>query len=162
MTKHPLAPQVYGEVSKFMDVCTPPTSCPEAQYISNWCRLDGKPPQQFDKTVDIFPRIMPFESDSIPLDQQKQNLKAEMAKHLLSVVFSGGKSIHFHVEVPKHVGLALCKLKASSPEKKKAIMQAIWAKMYWKVASMLFKDVGALDKADASLRRITRNPFGVR
>lgn len=124
----------------------------EAQFTSNCVRKDGSKVQLKDTNADVRPRVMAFESDTLTIEQQEENIKsgAWSAK-----VFSGNKSLHVLVEVPDDVSRKLDAITSCDKV-------AVWHSMYSTVASMLFKDTSHLDMQCKSWLRKFRTPDGIR
>ena len=101
---------------------------------------------------NMVPYFFVYESDSLSLEEQLKNIDKILsgpAKNCItSVTFSGSKSIHILVKIP---------------EKYREDIKKDY-KYYWDlVAQFIFQDkVGCLDKACASISRLTRQPNGDR
>ena len=101
---------------------------------------------------NMTPYFFVYESDDLPLEEQLKLadniLDGPAADCITSVTFSGGKSIHILVKIP---------------EKFRAEIKKDF-KYYWDiVAQYIFQDQkDKLDKACASISRLTRKPNGIR
>lgn len=124
-----------------------------SRYIKGDTNTDefknGKP-RRIDQ--NMVPYFFVYESDSLPLEKQLEIidkvLDGTAASAITAVTFSGSKSIHILVKIPE----------AYRNEIKKDF------KFYWdSVAQYIFQEYkNTLDKACATVSRLTRQPNGIR
>lgn len=125
---------------------------PEAQFTANCVRLDGSRVNLRDTNAETRPRVMAFESDSLTIEQQEENIKSDAWS---AKVFSGNKSLHVLVEVPDDISRELAQITTCDKV-------AVYHRMYKMVADMIFKDTSHLDMACKSWLRKFRTPNGIR
>lgn len=124
----------------------------QAQFCSNCVRADGGKVRLNDTNAEVRPRVMAFESDTLSIEEQEDNIKSSA---WAAKVFSGNKSLHVLVEVPDAISQELSKISVCD-------RVAVWHRMYKTVAEMLFKDTSSLDMACKSWLRKFRTPNGIR
>ncbi len=101
------------------------------------------------KTENLIPTAFVYESDSMTLQEQRDNIKKDALRHILSITFSGKKSLHVVVPI--------------SPQDGTAITGGKEYKHLWReVAKLLFHDPDKLDIQCATIGRLTRLPGAVR
>lgn len=102
--------------------------------------------QLMRKGCNLIPTAFVYESDSLPIKEQLSNIKAEaFGRHVLSVTYSGGKSMHVVVPIAIDEGKTI----ADNKEYK-----FLWGM----VAKMVFKDISPLDSQCATIGRLSRLP----
>lgn len=120
-----------------------------AHYTNEYAKdvIDNKVDKLDRKQEHLIPTQYVFESDTLSLDEQREMFEPVKDK-ALSITYSGSKSIHCLVPIPEDEQLLVKK------DFKKA----------WSIAAKkLFGDKAQyLDKADASIGRLSRLPNGVR
>ena len=101
------------------------------------------------KTENLIPTAFVFESDSMTLQEQRENIREEAFKNILSITYSGKKSLHVVVPI--------------SPQDGTAITGGKEYKHLWReVAQLVFKDADKLDIQCATIGRLTRLPGATR
>ena len=101
------------------------------------------------KTENLIPTAFVFESDSMTLQEQRDNIREDAFRYILTITFSGKKSLHVVVPI--------------SPQDGTAITGGKEYKHLWReVAKLLFKDPDKLDVQCATIGRLTRLPGAVR
>lgn len=125
---------------------------PQAQLCSNCVRRDGSRVKLNDTNNEVRPRVMAFESDTLSIKEQEDNIKSPVWS---AKVFSGNKSLHVLVEIPDSISK---KLDAIDDVDK----VAVYHHLYRDVAERLFKDTSHLDMACKSWLRKFRTPDGIR
>lgn len=115
-------------------------------YREKW-RHDHHTPRR--TLENLVPTGILFESDSLTIQEQQQNLKPEALKHVYSVVYSAKKSLHIVVPVPYELGQ---RITANSTYKRVAR----------KLAYKFFKDPLALDTKVWTIGRLARMPGSMR
>ena len=99
---------------------------------------------------NLVPTAFLFEADGIGLEEQKRNINLERLNHVLSITYSGSKSLHVIVPILPCDGFAM----AGNSQ----LYKACWAE----VAKRLFKDISVLDERCASIGRLSRMPGATR
>ncbi len=97
------------------------------------------------KTENLISTAFVFESDSMTLQEQRDNIREEAFKHILSITYSGKKSLHIVVPISTNDGLAITGGKE-------------YKYLWMEVAKLIFKDADKLDPQCASIGRLTRLP----
>ena len=115
-----------------------------AQY-----RRDGIVPRRIG--ANLKPTALLYESDTLPLDGQQRNIRTEALPHIVSVTFSGGKSLHTVVPIPDDVGEAIIDRPVDDAKR-------VYRSMWREVAPILFHDSGCLDRACATIGHLSRLP----
>lgn len=121
------------------------TAEPTKEYISS-------KPEQLDRKGEHYrPTCFVYEMDETPLEEQKKifdDLKERISDNIYSITYSGGKSIHTLVWI--------------KPEDRDEVKKDF--KWYWtETAKELFgNNWEKLDKADASIARLSRRPGAIR
>lgn len=123
-----------------------------APLVTNCVRIDGSKARLHDKSDDVRPVVMSFESDTMSLADQENNIKQPIWH---AKVFSGNKSIHVQVLIPDNISQKIASEKEVDPT-------TLYHKVYEHVAGMLFKDTSKLDFQCKSWIRKFRNPDGLR
>lgn len=112
------------------------------QALNNGAELDRK-------SEHMLPAAFVFESDELSLEEQKNIADSIKKDNILSITYSGSKSIHI--------------LSWIKPEQRAAIAEDF--KYYWAAAAerLFGKDIAEkMDRACASIARLTRLPNGYR
>lgn len=124
----------------------------EAQYCANCVKSDGSKVDLHTTKEECRPVVMAFESDTLPLAEQEQNIKSRAWD---AKVFSGSKSLHVLVRIPPEVSVKLDTIVSCDK-------YAVYHRLYKHVADRLFTDTSVLDMQCKSWLRKFRTPDGVR
>ena len=107
------------------------------------------------KAANLKPTAFIYECDTLPLDAQQKNIRAEALPHILSVTYSGGKSLHVAVPIPDAIAEAIIDRDLDEARK-------VYRRLWGLVAEQCFIDPDRLDKACATIGRLSRLPGVVR
>lgn len=101
------------------------------------------------KSENLVPTAFVYESDTVPIKEQLANIKKDAFKYILSITYSGNKSVHIIVPINLNDGYE--------------IDSSGLYKYLWKhVAEVIFNDTTILDKQCASIGRMSRMPGATR
>lgn len=119
-----------------------------AQYKPDYCKavVEGTVNKLDRKQEHMLPTQYVFESDELSLDEQRAMYEPIKDK-ALSITYSGSKSVHCLVPIPK--------------DEQELVAKDF--KTAWTIAAnKLFGSTKSLDSADASIGRLSRLPNGLR
>lgn len=111
-----------------------------------WQRIKAGEMEADRKSENLLPTAFVYECDEVPLQRQVDNIRPDAYGNILSVTYSGGKSIHVLVPIAPRFREALAK-----PH---TIFKEVWGQ----TAKRLFHDPGILDGACATIGRLSRMP----
>lgn len=103
------------------------------------------------KGVNLVPTALVFEGDKAPLEEQMANIRPEAFGHILSITYSGNRSLHVIVPIPKAIGEEIVDRELSDA---RAIFKGLWRV----VGEQCFSDPTLLDDKCASIGRLSRLP----
>lgn len=98
------------------------------------------------RSENLLPTAFVYESDSLSIADQRDNIRAEAYGSILSVTYSGAKSLHVLVPIDPRYREALAK--------PNDIFKDVWRG----AARRIFHDTSALDEACATIGRLSRMP----